>query len=155
MSWLVPVSNEDDNSKAHKESSEASHTHEKIMSSMYSLCNPCYLNAVMWIQREMVVELSTQWFVSWNVLICSGGKGRFGLTGIGSLMMGYCADGTSEGNEFTCWWLCGDWIGELRTSIDSNHWLIDRLCYWLIDWLALLLFPPLLHSPTVPQTQWE
>ena len=37
-----------------------------------------------------------------NVLICNGGKGRFGLTGIGSLMMGYCADGTSEGNEFTC-----------------------------------------------------
>ena len=37
-----------------------------------------------------------------NVLICSGGKGRFGLMGISSLMMGYCADGTSEGNWFTC-----------------------------------------------------
>ena len=37
-----------------------------------------------------------------RVLICNGGKGRFGLMGIGSLMMGYCADGTSEGNWFTC-----------------------------------------------------
>ena len=37
-----------------------------------------------------------------NVLICNGGKGRFGLTGISSLMMGYCADGNSEGNWFTC-----------------------------------------------------
>ena len=28
------------------------------------LCNPCYLNAVMWIQREVVVELSTWVFIS-------------------------------------------------------------------------------------------
>ena len=119
------------------------------------LCNPCYLNAVMWIQREMVVEWSTWVFISCVYWYAMEERTILDWMGISSLMMGYCADGTSEGNEFTCWWLCGDWIGELRTSIDSNHWLIDRLCYRLIDWLALLLFPPLLHSPTVPQIQWE
>ena len=136
MSWLVPVSNKDGNSNAHKGSSEVSHIHEKIMSSMYSLCNPCYLNAVMWIQREMVVELSTQWFVSWNVLICSGGKGRFGLTGISSLMMGYCADGNSEGNWFTCWWLCGDCIDGLRLDTDPNQWSSGWSIGYATDWLA-------------------
>ena len=39
--------------------------------------------------REMVKAMHAQGFVSWNVSACSGERGRCGLMGITSLMVGY------------------------------------------------------------------
>ena len=95
------MGNENDNSKAHKGSSEASHTHEKIVSNMYRSVQSVLFECSN-VNTEGNGGIVNLGVYIMRVLICSGGNGRFGLMGISCLMMGYCADGTSEGNWFTC-----------------------------------------------------
>ena len=80
MSWLVPVSNKDDNSNAHKGSSEVSHIHEKIMSNMYRSVQSVLFECsnVNTEGNGGIVSLGVDIM---NVLICNGGKGSFWIDG--------------------------------------------------------------------------